>query len=148
VWRSARSALALVVLICAACGATTSPREDREWSANAGGAVLQLREDVLVAVGLDAEQAVRDESSLYTALVVFTDFGGCRHMIGALGSVPRRFVPAHAQLRLACAKLRRAAALFTRAVKQSSAGVMETAIETAQRALLPLDRAGVALRGE
>jgi hypothetical protein len=148
VWRSARSALALVALICAACGATTSPREDREWTANAGGAVIQLREDVLVAVGLDAEQAVRDESSLYSALVVFTDFGGCSHMIGALGSVPRRLVQADAQLRLACARLRHAAVLFTRAVKLSSVGVMETAIDTAQRALVPLDRAGVALRGE
>jgi hypothetical protein len=137
------------VLVCTACGASPPPRgADREWTENAQGAVVQLRDDVLVAVGIDAEQAVRNESSLYAALVVFTDFGGCRHMIGALGAVPRRFVGADAQLGVACAQLRRAAALFTRAVSRSSVGLMKEAIETAQRALLPLDRAGLALRGE
>jgi len=113
---------------------------------NAEGAVAQLRSEVLVAAGLDAAEALRDESSLYVALVAFTDFGGCRHMIGALGSVPRSLAPANAQLQRACSVLRRAAVLFTRAVARSSAGLMETAIETAQRSLVPLDRAGLALR--
>ncbi len=109
---------------------------------------MQLRDEVLVAVGVDAAQALRDESSLYAALVVFTDFGGCRHMIGALGSVPRPFVHANAQLQTACSVLRRAAALFTRAVSRSSISVMQAAIDTAQRALVPLDRAGLALGRE
>jgi hypothetical protein len=148
VWRSAPSSLALVVLVCAACGTASSPRADQEWKANAHGAVVQLREDVVLAVAIDPEQALREESGMYGALVVFTDFGGCNHMIGALGSVPHGLARADAQLHVACTQLQRAAALFSSAVRRSSVELMDAAIDTAQRALVPLDRAGLALRGE
>ena len=98
-------------------------------------------------MNVDAERALHDESSLYTALVVFTDFGGCRHMVAALGSIPPRLEHAVAELRTACTELQRAAALFTRAVRRTSVTLLDAAIETAQRALVPLDRASLALRG-
>jgi hypothetical protein len=147
VWRSALSPLALVVAICAACGAAPSPHSDREWKANAHGAVRQLREDIVLAANVDAEQALHDESTLYTALVVFTDFGGCRHMVAVLGSIPPRLGPAVRRLRAACTELQRAAGLFTLAVRRTSVALLNAAIETAQRALVPLDQAGLALRG-
>ena len=147
-WRGVASAAALV-LICAACGAaSSSPSSDREWIANAHGAVRQLRDDVLVAAGVDPRRALREDASLYTALVVFTDFGGCRHMVGALGSVPARLERARAQLDAACGFLQEASTLFTQAVKVSSVRVMRSALETAQRALAPIDRAELALRRE
>jgi len=147
VWRSARSPLALVVAISAACGGAPSPHSDREWKANARGAVRQLREDVVLAANVDAEQALQDESSLYTALVVFTDFGGCRHIVAALGAVPPRLEQAVRRLHAVCTELQRAAGLFTRAVRRMSVALLDAAIETAQRALVPLDQARLALRG-
>ena len=145
-WRGAASASALAV-VCAACGAaSSSPSSDREWIANAHGAVRQLRDDVIVAAGVDPRRALREDASLYTALVVFTDFGGCRHMVGALGTVPARFAAAKAQLDRACDSLQLSSTLFTRAVRDSSVGTMGDALDTAQRALAPLDRAQLALR--
>ena len=145
-WRGAASAAALAV-VCAACGAASSSRPtDHEWIANAHGAVRQLRDDVIVAAGVDPRRAIREDASLYTALVVFTDFGGCRHMAGALGVVPSRFERARVQLDAACGILQDAASLFTRAVKGSSVPLMRSALDTAQRALPPLDRAELALR--
>ncbi len=146
-WRSSGSALALV-LVCAACGAEASPPGDQEWTANARGAIVQLRDDVLIASGIDPRLALRDDSSLYGALVVFTDFGGCRHMVAALGSVPPRFSRVDAELARSCTELQRAGALFTRAVKRSSVELLGAAIDVAQRALPTLDRAELALRGE
>ena len=39
----------------------------------------------------EAGRTLTDESRLYAALVVYTDFGGCRHMVAALGTTPARF---------------------------------------------------------
>ena len=145
-WRGAASAAALVV-VCAACGAaSTSQSGDREWIANAHGAVRQLRDDVIVSASVDPRRALREDGSLYTALVVFTDFGGCRHIVGALGAVPARFGAAKAQLDRACDRLQLSASLFTRAVRDSSVGTMREALDTAQRALPSLDRAELRLR--
>ena len=101
---------------------------------------------VIGAAGVDPRRALREDASLYTALVVFTDFGGCRHMVGALGTVPARFAAAKAQLDRACDSLQLSSTLFTRAVRDSSVGTMGDALDTAQRALAPLDRAQLALR--
>ena len=145
-WRGAASAVALAV-VCAACGAaSSSPASDREWIANAHGAVRQLRDDVIVAAGVDPRRALREDASLYTALVVFTDFGGCRHIVSALGAAPARFARARTQLDRACDSLQLAATLFSRAVGDSRVGTMRDALGTAQRALAPLDRAELALR--
>jgi hypothetical protein len=145
--RGAASA-SLLVLVSVACGSAAPPPTDREWAANAHGTIRQLRDDVLAAAAVDPRRALHDDASLYPALIVFTDFSGCRHMVAALGSRPRRDAPAERDLDDACVRLQRAAALFTRAVRVESVTTLQKAIDDAQRALVPLNRAELQLRRE
>jgi hypothetical protein len=137
----------------AACGGSSTTRTtqaDREWSANASGVIDQLRRDlVLAASGGDtlasARLALGDVSRLYTILVAYTDFGGCRHMVAAAGATPARYRPARAVLVSACGLLERGAALFTRATTRHDAGALLAAARTTARAAPLLLRARAAL---
>lgn len=142
-----RAAIALVVTAaCLGCGSTQPAPNDREWIANTRGVIRQLQADLgQVSDAGTAEEArgtLRDESRLYAALVVYTDFGGCRHMVAALGEPPARFRHVDAELDRACASLQRSSALFTKAVSGHDARVLAAAARSAHRAAEPL------LRGE
>lgn len=142
-----------LVLVCAACGGSPPHRDvEREWVANAHGVIRQLRDDVLLVAGGDqapvARRTLADDSELYGALVVYTDFGGCRHMVAALGAAPLRFERSARQLGRACDDLQRAATLFTRAVARSAPDVLVAAARSALHALPALDRAQLRLAVE
>jgi hypothetical protein len=138
----------VIAVVLAACG-TTTPQTPRsaasEWAANASGVIAQLRADAVAASDADslasARAALHDESRLYGLLVVYTDFGGCRHMVGAVGRAPLGFGGVELTLARACTSLQRAADLFTHAASTSSA----PALLAASRAVLVgaplLDRA-------
>jgi len=145
-----RAALALVVTVaCLGCGTTRAAPAEREWIANTRGVIRQLQVDLgQVSDGGDVAEAGRtltDESRLYAALVVYTDFGGCRHMVAALGEPPDRFRSVDAELERACASLQRSSALFTEAVAGDDAHMLAAAARSAVRAAGPLLRGELAL---
>lgn len=142
---------AVVVLALAGCGsraATTPP--DREWRANAQGVVQQLRSDVVSVAVFDrarlARAALHDDSQLYGLLVSYTDFGGCAHMVAALGVEPSHLAQVRRLLAAACAHLRVADMYFTRAVARSDPQLLVRATAAAVQSLAPLERAQIALR--
>jgi hypothetical protein len=135
-----------------ACGGTSAPTggADREWIANTSGAIDELERDLaLAANGGDnvgaARRALRDESSLYTILVAYTDFGGCRHMVAAAGEPPARFSTAERSLESACGLLERAATLFGRASAEHDPQALVAAGRVARQASPFLLRAKAAL---
>ena len=144
-----KTVVALAGLALTGCGSQAAAPPDREWTSNARGVVQQLHQDVVAVAGLDrvrvARAALRDDSQLYGLLVAYTDFGGCSHMVAALGVEPERFRNAHRQLARACADLRAADGLFTRAVARNDPRLLVRATRLAVRSLSPLDRAALAL---
>lgn len=139
---------AVVFLALAGCGSRATSPPDREWQANARGVAQQLRQDVDAIAALDrvpaARRALHDDSQLYGLLVSYTDFGGCAHMIAALGAEPPHFGAARRQLALACRRLRTADMFFTRAVARNDPRLLVRATTAAERALAPLERAELA----
>jgi hypothetical protein len=145
-----RAAIALVVTAaCLGCGTTRAAPGEREWIANTRGIIRQLQVDLgeLSDAGTvaDAGKTLTDESRLYAALVVYTDFGGCRHMVAALGTTPARFRRVDLELNRACTSLQRSSALFTKAVADHDARVLAAAARSAHRAAGPLLRGELAL---
>jgi hypothetical protein len=153
--RAATSTLGAVVaaVVFAACGGGTSqaPRSAAsEWGANAAGIIDQLRADAVAASDGDsissARAALRDESRLYGLLVAYSDFGGCRHMVGAVGRPPLPFRRVGVTLARACANLQSAAALFTRAASRSNAPALVAATRAVAVAAPLLEHAELELR--
>ena len=145
-----RAAIALVVTAaCLGCGTTRAAPGEREWIANTRGIIRQLQVDLgeLSDAGTvaDAGKTLTDESRLYAALVVYTDFGGCRHMVAAAGQPPARFAAAERSLGSACTLLEQAAALFTRATIEHDAQALVAAGRVTQKASPFLLRAKAAL---
>ena len=144
-----KTVAALAVLALAGCGSRAASSPDREWQANARGVAQQLRQDVVAIAGLDrvpvARRALHDDSQLYGLLVSYTDFGGCAHMVAALGEEPRRLDSARRLLALACRRLRAADAFFTRAVARNDPRLLVRATKLAERSLAPLEQAQLAL---
>ena len=110
----------------AGCGgpahSTRSQQADREWIDNTAGVIDQLQRDLqLESAAGDTIAAAREtlRSGLYTVLVAYTDFGGCRHMVAAAGVPPERFAEVSRLLRAACALLQRSAVLFTTAATKN-----------------------------
>src|SRR5205823_14050001 len=152
-----RSVAALSATAClaisAGCGATAptvrSSQADREWVDNTAGVIDQLVRDLqLESSGGDTIAAAREtlRGSLYTVLVAYTDFGGCRHMVAAAGDAPSRFADVAGTLHRACARLQRAASLFTRAATRDDAGALLEAGRVSSSAAPLLNRAKVALQ--
>ncbi len=145
-----RAAVALVVTVaCLGCGTTRPAPSEREWVANTRGIIRQLQGDISQLNGADttadAGRTFTDDSRLYAALIVYTDFGGCRHMVGTLGETPTRFRRVEAELNRACADLQRSSSLFTQAVGENNARMLAAAARTAFRATGPLLRSEIAL---
>jgi hypothetical protein len=139
----------VLVVVAVGCGASASPSPDREWIANARGVVKQLRSDVVAVSGYDrletARAGLRDESQLYGLLVAYTDFGGCRHMVAAVGAEPPGFARAVRLLRRACLHLQRADDLFTRAVARRAPRLLAHATRETIGATPSLDAAALEL---
>jgi hypothetical protein len=143
------SAAVLVVAVLAGCGAQPPPPTDREWIANARGVVQQLRGDVVAVSGYDrvdaARTGLRNQSQLYGLLVSYTDFGGCRHMVAAVGVEPIGFARAVEHLQRACVRLQDADRLFTRAVERDAPRLLSRATKEALAAVPYLDAAALEL---
>ncbi len=144
--------LALAVVL-AACGGgkPAVPRSAAsEWTANAVGVIDQLRADAVAADDGDsvssARAALHDDSRLYGLVVAYSDFGGCRHMVGAAGDPPLGFRAVQATLARACANLQRAASLFTRAASRTDAPALVAAARAVLVGAPLLDRAELELR--
>jgi hypothetical protein len=145
-----RAVIALVVIAaCLGCGATRPAPGERQWIANTRGVIRQLQADLgqVSDAGTlpEAGRTLTDESRLYAALVVYTDFGGCRHMVAALGRAPARLRSVGVELDRACANLQRSSALFTEAVTDDDARALTAAVHSARRAAAPLLRGELAL---
>jgi hypothetical protein len=135
----------------AGCGGSGQPASqgDREWIDNTSGVIDQLERDlVLQSGGADTVAAAREElrGGLYTLLVAYTDFGGCRHMVSAAGTAPTRFSHVTQSLDGACTLLERAAALFTHAATANDATALVQAGRVASQASPLLVRAKVGLQ--
>jgi hypothetical protein len=145
----ARLLVAIVALVCAACGSgqAKTTTATREWRANARGALIQLKQDVdATDVGgttrRDAARALASTSDLFGLLVAYSDLGGCRAMIAATAAPP----PIAAQLARPCGRLQHAAALFTRATVHTDADALVRAGREARRAEPELVHALVVVR--
>jgi len=139
---------AACIAALAACGGTSAPLAgaDREWVANTGGVIDELERDVLLARSggttvQAARRALNDESSLYTILVAYTDFEGCRHMVSAAGKPAERLAHVERTLTAACTLLQHASVLFTQAVTRHDARALVRATRTTRRASPLLVRA-------
>jgi len=134
------------LLACAGCGgaAQPAPPADREWVDNTTGVIDQLQRDLVLGSGDgDSLAAARKtlRNGIYTLLVAYTDFGGCRHMVAAAGVAPERFAAVTRTLATACARLERAADLFTRAASDDEASALLQAGRLASSAAPLLVRA-------
>jgi hypothetical protein len=139
---------AACLLASAGCGAKAhqggARQVDREWVDNTAGIIDQLQRDlVLGSAQGDSLAAAREalRSGLYTLLVAYTDFGGCRHMVASAGVAPERFAKVTRPLRVACSRLERAAGLFTRAASDDDAPALVEAEHLATSAAPLLVRA-------
>ena len=146
-----RKTVAVVfALVLTGCGSRPPAAADRQWRANARGVAQQLRQDVVAVSSFDrgplARAGLRNDSQLYGLLVSHTDFGGCAHMVAALGDAPPSLEPARRLLATGCARLRVADGFFTRAVARDEPQLLVRATLAAQQALAPLERAELALR--
>ena len=137
------AAIVAAALVCTACGARhDSPAPSADWRGAAGAVLRQLQSDVAAAevggtTNASAARALRDLSDMYALSFAFTDLGGCRAMV-ARASAPPGVTRALAQ---PCARLERAAALFTRAVTRSQPSALVRATREVQRAEPELVRA-------
>jgi len=125
-------AAAIAIAALAACA--TGPRSgsvrpvltEREWVDNAARFVEGLGTDVLLTTdgGSDvasARAALRDQHALYAMLVAYTAFDDCERTLTDLGPPARKLREVAQNLAAACRGFQRASALFSVAVKQSSA---------------------------
>jgi hypothetical protein len=139
---------AACLLAAAGCGEKAEPagaaQADREWIDNTSGVIDQLQRDLVLESSAGetlaaARAALR--TGLYTLLVAYTDFGGCRHMVSAAGVPPERFGEVTRTLGAACSRLERAAGLFTRAASDDDAAALVAAGRLASSAAPLLVRA-------
>jgi hypothetical protein len=143
-------AAAACAAVLTACGGTSAPAPsqapDRQWEANAADVIGELRRDVDLGTGGDdtlasARRTLRNTSSLYTLVVAYTDFGGCRHMVAAIGAPAPRFGAVRRALDAACARFERAASLFTQATTSGNPRALRAAMRLVLSALPLLARA-------
>jgi hypothetical protein len=144
------AAAAAVLAACGGAPARTPRSAASEWTANASGVIDQLRADAVAASDGDSPSSARavlhDESRLYGLLIAYSDFGGCRHMTGALGDTPAGFAATMATLERACADLQRGAALFTRAASHEDVPALVAAAHAVSAAEPLLQQAALELR--
>lgn len=128
-----RTALALVLLALAGCGSTVRPPAngsglERLWAAQAR-ALLDGLDEALPRIenGGVGPRTLADESFLYSALLGYTYVDSCGDQLAHLGQPSPRELDASSLLHEACAHLRHASALFSRAVKEKRPALLEPA---------------------
>lgn len=127
-------ALALVVLVLAGCGssAVRPPANgsglEQLW-ADQARALLDGLDEALprIANGGVGARTLSDESYLYDALLGYTYVDSCGDQLAHLGQPSPRELDASSLLHEACAHLRHASALFSRAVKEKRPALLEPA---------------------
>ena len=147
----ARSLAALAAMVAlTGCGGGSRPAPSSQgggqWTANAAGVIDELQRDVLLSTSggstlASARRALHDQQSLFTILVAYTDFGGCGHMLAAIGAPPAAFAKVERTLEAACTMFQRATALFTRATTASDPHALLAATRLALNAYPLLVRA-------
>jgi hypothetical protein len=143
-------ALCVLAVALAGCGTAGRTTSDRQWLANARVLVEQLRSDLVLssASGADvasAQQALHNDSDLYTLLLAYSDLGGCDRMVANMGAVTRRLVQVQVTLTRACASLQRASTLFSVAARDDDPRALLTASQVARDASPLLVRAELQL---
>jgi hypothetical protein len=142
-----RLVVVLVVLVLPGCGSTTtapgtgSPGE-RLW-ADQALVLLDGLEEALprIANAGVGPLTLRDPSHLYEALLGYTYVDSCGRQLGNLGQPSPRELSASTLLHDACARLRHASAVFTRAVKLERSSLLVAAASEALGAAPLLRRA-------
>lgn len=144
-------AVVLVVLVLPACGSAPAPPGvgspgERFW-ADQALVLLDGLDDALprisnAGVGPDT---LRNSSYLYDALLGYTYVDSCGEQLGNLGQPSPRELDASTLLHEACAHLRHAAALFTRAVELNRSALLVTAAGEALGTAPQLSRARASL---
>jgi hypothetical protein len=132
-----RLALVLVLLVLPGCGSTPAPPGagspfERFWADQA----LVLLDGLDEALSRITNAGVgpltlRDPSHLYEALLGYTYVDSCGDQLGHLGQPSPRELDASKRLHEACAHLRHASALFTRAVRFERPSLLVTAASEA-----------------
>jgi hypothetical protein len=132
-----RLALALLLLALWGCGSTPAPPGsgspmERLWADQALGLLDGLDEALprIEAAGV-GPATLTDTSHLYVALLGYTYVDSCGEQLAHLGQPSPRELEASNRLHQACAHLRRASALFTRAVKLSRTRLLVAAASEA-----------------
>ena len=150
--KAALAAAACAALLSSCAGTSSAPRPlaPGEWEANTRDVIGVLERDLALSTSTDdtnaaAGHALRDTWTLYTMVVAYTDFGGCDHMMSAVGVPPRRFQPAQRTMRAACTLLEQAATVFTRAAAESDAVLLRRATHLVLHAAPLLIRAAAEL---
>jgi hypothetical protein len=131
----------------AGCGSVPAPPgagsgEEKLWA----GEALQLLDSLdqalpQIEVAGIGHLTLTDTSHLYAALLGYTAVDDCGQQLAALGQPSERERVASARLHQACAHLRHASALFTRAFKTKQASLLVTAASEALSTKPLLDRA-------
>jgi hypothetical protein len=146
-----RPAVVLLLLVLAGCGSTPAAPDagspgERFWAGQAltlldglGDALPRIRN---AGVGPDT---LRNGSYLYDALLGYTYVDSCGAQLGNLGQPSRRELDASKWLHEACAHLRHASTLFTRAVKLERSALLVTAASEALATAPLLRKARVSL---
>jgi hypothetical protein len=132
-----RLALALLPLAIWGCGSTSAPPSsgspmERVWADQAlvllGGLDEALPRIETAGVG---PATLTDASHLYVALLGYTYVDSCGEQLAHLGQPSARELEASNRLHKACAHLRHATALFTRAVKLKRTSLLVAAASEA-----------------
>src|SRR5213075_2366313 len=145
-WGAGLAAIACLTLLGCGKAQPPPPPAESQWVANAHDVIDELQRDLALSAGIgdtvaDARTALHADSGIYAVLVAYTDFGGCLHMVSAVGAPPVGFAAVARTLRAACAKFERAAALFTRATTNSDPQALLSASRLAGGATPLLGRA-------
>jgi hypothetical protein len=132
---AALTAGAAVALLAGCGGRAPTDANDRQYSANAAGLIEQLHGDLVTSsaeVGDlgDAQRVLRRPSDLYSMLMAYGDFGGCRTMLRNVGHAGTRFGRVQTTLASACRYLERGSRLFQTAATRSDAAALLAAART------------------
>jgi hypothetical protein len=126
-------AVVLVVLVLAGCGSAPAPPGagspgERFW-ADQALVLLDGLDEALPRIGSAGvgPDTLRNSSLLYDALLGYTYADSCGAQLGNLGQPSPRELDASARLHEACAHLRHASALFTRAVELDRSSLLAAA---------------------
>jgi len=136
---------AAFVVLAAGCGGSNTAGQQQS-AANVAELIDQLRGDLVLSAGeggtlATARRELGDPSQLYGLLIAYTDFGGCRRMVGNVGVGGGRLRPVQLTLARACVYLERSATQFTRAAGDNDPRALLAAGRTARRAAALLTRA-------